>query len=335
MPAYDPRGGDNVHIDKVLSNISVGWLNQITNVASALFPPVTVQKQSDLYYTFGRETWQQTMGGDVRPPGGVANEIPGVRVSTDAYFCKEHALQIAVTPEERANADSPLDPDQEATELVTKKIILGRELAARALVHDENNYLASHVETLTGTDQWNDGNSDPIGLFRELQRTFHQTLFTLPNVAVIPWRVMHYLEDHPAAKERIKYVRPQTPAETAQVVGTMLGVERVVVPGGGYDSANPGQPNDLSYVWGEHVILAYVPPRPALKTPAFGYEFVWPLYGNPQYTDRWWDVERKADVIRTGRSYDLKIVAKDGDYGDGDKSIAGMLIKNAIDPEAD
>lgn len=329
MPIFDPRGGDNVHIDQVLSNISVGFTTEQTTVADTLFPSVTVQKQSDLYYIHGRESWSINFGGDRRAPGSVANEIPGVRVSTDTYFCHEHALQTTVTPEERQNADSPLNPDQEATELVTAKIVLGRELAAKDIVLDTTNYLASHVETLSGTSQFNDyANSTPITVFRDLFRTFHNTLFTVPNVAIIPWRVMHWLEDHPEFRERIKYVQAAVPSQ--DIVANMLGLQRVVVPGGGMDSANPGQPNDLSYVWENDIILAWVPPTPGLKTPAFGYEFVWPVHGGEQYVDRWFDIDRKADVFRVGRSYDLKLIAKD----DTGASLAGMLIENAVDMTA-
>ena len=73
-----------------------------------------------------------------------------------------------------------------------------------------------------------------------------------------------------------------------------------------------------------------MPGSPGLRQPAFGYEFVWPVHGGAQYADTWFDMDRKADVIRVGRSYDLKLVAKDDD----DKSLAGYLIKDAIDPDA-
>ena len=329
MPAYDPRGGGEVHVDQVLSNISVDWINEQTTVADALFPTVSVAKQSDKYYIFGKEAWAPSMGGDVRAPGSKANEIPGVKVSTDTYFCQEHALQITVTPEERQNADAPLDPDSKATELVTSKIMLGRELAARDIVTDTDNYLSTHVETLSGNDQFSDyDNSSPMDVFRGAMRDFHKVLFTVPNVAIIPWRVMHWLEDHPEFRDRIKYTQAATPSR--EIVASMLGVDRIVVPGGGYDKANPGQDNDIGYLWGEDIILAYVPGSPGLRQPAFGYEFVWPVHGGPQYADTWFDMDRKADVIRVGRSYDLKLVAKDDD----DKSLAGYLIKDAIDANA-
>jgi len=73
--------------------------------------------------------------------------------------------------------------------------------------------------------------------------------------------------------------------------------------------------------------MAYVPPRPGLRTPAFMYEFTW-VYptGARQVTERWRETRRKSDLIRVSRRYTHKFIAVDGS---GD-SFAGYLIKDAI-----
>src|SRR4051812_44359295 len=101
MAVYSPTASGNVHIDQVLTQISLGFPNNGL-VAEALFPTVVVRKQSDKYYVFGREAWVPESG-DYRAPGTEANEIPGLKVSTDTYYAQEHALQMAVTDEEREN----------------------------------------------------------------------------------------------------------------------------------------------------------------------------------------------------------------------------------------
>src|SRR6266542_2232566 len=126
---YNPTGSGNVHIDQVMTNISLGWPNNGL-VGGNLFPTVPVRKQSDKYYVFGREAWMAETS-DYRAPGTEANEIPGLQLSTEPYYAQEHALQIPITDEERENADPPLAPDRDGTELVTSKIMLGRELAMK------------------------------------------------------------------------------------------------------------------------------------------------------------------------------------------------------------
>jgi hypothetical protein len=326
MGVYNPAGADNVHIDVVLTNISVAWPNN-GFVGSVLFPTVSVAKQANKYYVFGREAWQPEPFGDVRAPGSVANEIPGLNVSTDTYFCNEHSLQIAVTDEERENADSPLRPDTDGAELVTSKMLLQRELAIYNLVSTTSTYNAGLTTTLSGTSQWNDYvNSNPIADMRTAIKAIHAQIFLEPNLAIIPYQVMTVLEDHPDFIERIKY--SERGIVTPEIIASIVGIERVVVPGVGYNSTgNPGQAASLSYLWGKNVILAYVPAAAGLKTPAFGYEFTWGYGGGmPQIVERWREQQRKADIIRVSRRYALKIVAQDS----AGASIAGYLIQNAV-----
>lgn len=324
MPVYAPSGAGNVHVDQILTQISIAWPNNGL-VGGRLFPAVTVRKQSDKYYIFGREGWLPESG-DVRAPGSRANEIPGLAVSTDTYFCQEHALQIAVTDEERENADSPLSPDRDGAELVTSRVMLGREVAQKTLATTAANYASGNTVTLAGTQQWNDYvNSDPISDMRTAKSTIHSRIFIEPTLAVIPYQVMTKLEDHPDFLERIKY--SERAIFSPELLSSVLGVASVVVPGVGQNTANEGQPVSLGYLWGKDVIFAYVPSRSGLKIPSYGYEFVW----GTQFVDRWREEARVSDVIRVRRRYDNKLTAL-GDAGtaDANKSIAGYLIKAAI-----
>ena len=324
MAVYDPRGGGSVHIDVALTNISLGYPNN-GMVGESLFPVVRVRKQSDLYYEFGREGWLPE--DDLRAPGAEAVEIPGLKVSTNPYFCFERALQIAVTDEERENADTPLSPDRDGTELVTSKLLLKREQRMKDLVTDATKYAAGHSVTLAGTSQWNDyTNSTPIADLKAGLRKVHSVLFMEPNTAVIPYEVMSQLEDHPDFIERIKYSQPGV--ITADIIASVVGLQRIIVPGLGYNAAtNPNAAVSLAYLWGKDVVLAWVPPRPGLKTPAFAYEFNWRFPGGrEQVVVRWRENRRESDIIRVKRRYDLRMIAVDS----SGLSIAGYLIKSAV-----
>jgi hypothetical protein len=249
-----------------------------------------------------------------------------MQLSLDTYYAQEHALQIPVTDEERENVDSPLAPDRDATGIVTQKIMLGREVAIKNLVTTAANYGSGLSVTLSGTSQWSDyANSDPIGVLRTAKAAIHARIFVEPNVAVIPYQVMTVLEDHPDFIERIKY--SERGIVTSELIASIIGVNRIVVPGAGINNAAIGQPVSLGYLWGKDVVLAYVPPSPGLRVPAFGYEFNW----HGQVVDRWREPPRKSDLIRCTRAYDLKLVAQ-GDPGTADagKAIAGYVIKAAV-----
>jgi hypothetical protein len=324
MAVYDPRGGGNVHTDRILTNISVGFPNNAF-VCAALFPQVPVLKQSDKYFVHGYEMWGQEPGSDVRAPGTPAMEIPGMKVSTQPYFAIEHALKILVTEEEKQNADSPLNPEAEGTELVTSRVLLGRELAMKDLATTAGNYASGHTVTLGAGASWDAATSSPIADWKAGKRVLHARLFIEPTLGVIPWQTMSFLEEHVDFIERIKYT--QMGVLNADLVATMLGTSRIIIPGAGFNTANLNQTVSLAYIWGDDALMAYVPGRPGLKTPAYGYEFVWRFPGGSvQNVDRWYDNDRIGDYIRCRRRYDLNHIAIDGTG----KSIAGYLIKNTV-----
>jgi hypothetical protein len=135
---------------------------------------------------------------------------------------------------------------------------------------------------------------------------------------------MSVLEDHPDFIERIKY--SERGILTPEIIGAILGMQSIVVPGTGVAAGNPGQTLTVGYLWGDDVVMAYVPSNPGQKIPAYGYEFTWGFGGgNKQVVDRWREDRRKSDVIRCSRRYDVKMTALDA----SSKQIAGYLIKNA------
>lgn len=327
---YMPTGTGNVHMDAVLTQISLGWPNNGL-VGSALFPTVQVKKQSDKYYIFGREAWLPEVG-DYRAPGTEANELPGLRVSLDTYYAQEHALQVPVTDEERENVDSLFSPDSDGALLVTSKLLLSREVAMQTLATTAANYAAGLSVTLSGTTQWSDYvNSNPISDMRTGIRAVNSKVFMDPNTAIIPYQVMSILEDHPDIIERIKY--SERAILTPEIIGAVFGIPKVIVPGVAVGSGGPsGNAIVGSYLWGKDVVLAWVPDSPGLKVPAFGYEFVWSYGGTPMITDRWREDKRASDLIRVRRRYDLKLVGNEINPASGDyqKSVTGYVIKAAV-----
>jgi hypothetical protein len=327
MSVYSPSGSGNVHYDQVLTNISIEWPINREFIGNRLFPSLRVTKQSNKYGIFDREKWKLEAH-DVRAPGTLANEIPGMKWSLDSYYANEHSLQIAVTDEERENADAPLTPDADATDLITMRVMLGREKKMKDMATDVNNYATGHTVTLSGTAQWNDyTNSDPIGNVRTAVRTIHSKLFEGPNMMIIPWLVMSTLEDHPDFIERIKY--SERAILTADIVAAVFGIPNVVIPGSGYSTAGTGvavTSSNTTYLWGKDVIIARVPATAGARQVGFGYEFVWSINGQEQIVDRWREEPRVSDVLRVRRRYDLKLI---GHEGDG-KLLTGYLIKNAI-----
>lgn len=322
MPAVQ-----KVHIDKALTNISIGYTNE-QFIADEIFKPVSVNKQSDKYYVYGMERFRQY--DDLRAPGTEANEISWT-LSDDSYYAEGHALRHPIADEEKQNADAEFDLEADATELVTEGILLNKEIDAANKLLDSNNYHNDLFITLGASGspaKWSDyENSDPILDIKRAKEAIHRKSGLRPNVLIISEPVKNVLELHPRLLEVIKYV--QRGIVTTDLMAAAFGVDRILVGSAlKSDATNagqvePGQIEPLNYIWGNSAVLAYVPQRPGKKIPAIGYSFMWNKDGNGSVQVRkWYETGRRATIVEAERWYDQKIIS----------NVAGFLFADVVDP---
>lgn len=311
-----------VHIDKALTNISIGYSNE-QYIADKIFLPITVSKQSDRYYVYGKERFRQHA--DHRAPGTEANEIQWT-LSDAPYFCDGHALRSPIADEEIKAADDEFDLEADATELVTEGILLNKEVDAASKVLDSNNYDPDAVLTLGAGGapaQWSDyQNSDPILDISRAKEVIHRKSGIRANTLVISEPVFNVLKLHPKLLEVIRYV--QRGIVTLDLMKAAFGVDEILVGSALRSSAtNPKGEDILDYIWGNAVSLLYVPSRPGKKTPAFGYSFMWNKDGEgPVQVRKWYEQGRRATIVEAERWYDQRVVCK----------AAGFLFNDAIAP---
>lgn len=314
-----------VHIDKVLTNISIGYSNE-QYIADQIFKAVPVDKQSDRYYKFGMERFR--VHDDLRAPGTEANEINWT-LSDDTYFCEGHALRHVIPDEEKQNADAEFNLEAEGTELVTEGILLNKEIDAANKVMNPNSYHPDLRVTLGsgGAYKWSDyNNSNPLLDVEKAKEAMHKKGGIRPNTMIMSEQVLNVLKFHPKIIETIKYV--QKGVVTQDLLESLFGVKLLVGSALKSDVQNPGQaqagePENLNYIWGNSVVLAYIAPRPGRKTVSLGYSFMWNKDGQGAVQVRkWYEVGRRATIVEAERWYDQKIIS----------NLAGFIFADAVDP---
>jgi len=217
----NPLAGD-VHVNVPLTNISIAFMQSASAfVADQVFPNVPVQKQSDRYYTYSRGDFNRdTMR---KRASGTESAGSGYRVdNTPSYFADVWALHKDVEDQIRANADSPLDMDRDATMFLSNQALINREVQWAA------NYFGTGIWTGSAVDvtgvaaspagntvlQWNDSNATPIVDVRSNADRIHLSSGGFrPNKLVLGRQVWSKLEDHGSITDRIKYgASPGAPA---------------------------------------------------------------------------------------------------------------------------
>lgn len=278
------------HVDRALTNISVSYLQDASAfIADKVFPIVPVKRQSDIFYVYSKADFMR----DEAQVRGAASESAGGDYGVEAadpYYCRKHAFHKDVTPEERVNYDEPLDADKDATDFVTQKMLIRRELQW-ASTYFNSGVWGTDITGVTEspstnqTIKWNLATSDPIKDITEASVRMASETGYKPNTLVLSPYAFNALKNHEDILDRIKYT--QKGIVTVDLLATLFEVENVYVAWSVVNSAAKGKDANVDFIMGKHALLCYSNPRPALRKPSAGYIFAWTgLEGAGAYGNR-------------------------------------------------
>lgn len=328
----NPTRGD-VHVNAPLTNISIAHIQASSHfIADRAFPNVPVSKQSDRYYTYDRGDFNRDEMKE-RAPGTESAGSGYDLDNTPTYYAPVKAYHKDVDDQIRANADSVLGPDRDATIFVTQKAMIHRErtFAANALSAGvwTNEKTGVNSDVTLGTEFliWNDPNSDPIAEIRNAKRQVLESTGFEPNKLTLGQVVMDSLVDHPDIIDRIKY--GQTPGAPAMVnassLAQLFGLDEILVSKAVHNTAKRGATESSAFIAGPNALLTYVPTSAGLMVPSAGYTFSWTgwmgVSGMGHRIKRFRMEELESDRIEIQMAYDQKVVGAD----------LGFFFENAAD----
>lgn len=334
---YDPG---ELYTDPILTNFSLGFPDQ-EMYGVQIMPIVPVNTKSARYRVFDRSDWM--IFPSRREPGTEAHEIRGRKWSEDTFMTQEHSLQSPIHDEERQQLNSlgglanpafggalQIQPERDATNLVTRSILLEHEVVVSALVRDTATYPVANTVTLAGAQQWDDWTfvtpgdvysivSDPVGDLRAASNAIWGATRRRPNTLAIPVNGLWVLENHPRVVARFSNFDFTMPDAFRRLFGFD---GKILLTDSMYNSAdNIDATPVMTDLWGKDVWLGIVEPSLSQNEASFGKTFsqIYPN-GSLRPVDRWREEKRKSDIVRASQSYDPKVVWDD----------AGYLIKNAF-----
>ncbi len=307
--------GRDLHIDRPLSNISIGF-TPTGFIADQIYPVVPVVKRSDKFYILDKGDWfrvPDTLRATKEKPKRVE-----FSVSSEAYYANNYALAEELPWEDLANADLGIQFMQSATEHMTGLLLLDWEKRLASQLTSTSNLGSS--TTLSGGDRWSDfPNSDPVGDVTAGMEAIQGSTGKIANFMIMGQQVWNKIKDHPDILDRIKHT--QRGIATPDIVAAVFGVDKLLIGAAIENTGDEGLADSLSFIWGKNVIIGHTPPTPGLRVPSLGYAFRWKPAGFSDMTvRRLRDEERRLDIISTEYFQDEKITASE----------LGYLIVNAV-----
>lgn len=317
-PNYDVSG---VHVDAVLSNISVAYFQNPANyIADKVFPIVNVAKKRDLYWKFDKADLLRDEAA-VRAPGSLAVEV-NAKLSSDSYETKTYGAKRIIPDEVLANYDTPLDPLRNAAQVVAQKL----------RTRMETQFVADFLGTgkwgtdLTGVASGPTGNqfinwdlaaSNPLDDV-EGAKTIIAASGYEANTLVIGRKVWAVLKRHPDVIDMVKWAGNAlgtTEQMTQQAIASLLGIDQVLVARSFVNTAEEGATDAITDTVSDVALLCYTTSTPAIETATAGYIFQWSGIsdglGANIATRQYRIEERRSTAVESDIAFANKIVASD------------------------
>lgn len=298
-----PKQGQAIHVDKLLSNVSVKYKNE-AYIADMVFPAVPVKKTSDLYRIYTRNF---RIPETARANKAEARESD-FDVTNSSYVLEKHALKGYVSDDDRDNFDVA-DLRADMTEDLTDKILRRKEKLVADLFTTTNwslNVSLSAAQQFNGTTT-----ADPIAIFDTASTTVIQNSGFMPNFGILPRTGFVNAKNNAQVLDRIKYTSREV---TQAMLASLFGLQELLVPNSSYDTSALGVASSISAIWDDNAFVGYKPSRPSPMAPSSGYHFVKKM----NEVKRWRVEERESEAIEVNLHFVPKIVA----------SLSGYLMRD-------
>jgi len=300
-------------IDPYLTGIAIAYQNGAL-IADSVLPRIPVGKSE---YKFTR----YPIAEEFRIPNTFIGRTGQVRQieltgTSDTSSVSDYGIEIPVPQRDIDNAPPNIKPLDRATKKATNIILLDREVRVAGLVFNSSSYGSGNRITLSGSSQFSDPTSDPIGVVNAGIDACMQR----PNKIVFGRAAWTGFRANPKVVKAANKNSGDSGNASRQAVADLFEVADIQVGESFLNTAKPGQAATLSRVWGKHIALLYIDP---LADNQDGITFGW----TAQWKSRVAGSRALPDVglegataVRSGEMVEEKIIAND----------CGYFIQNAV-----
>ncbi len=301
---------NQLHVDAILTNLSIKYRNEAM-IWQFLLPIIKVSKRSDKYYRYNKKD-SYRLTNDLLGVKSLPNEVTW-GVSDDNYSVTDHGLGDWLAQETIDNSDNPLQPEVDTNEFLNSCLDIAQEKRVVDTVFNPDTYPAGNKTQLSGTSQLGGSADDPIGVIEEAIETCFLRANTLV-MGVEVWKKYRKLpEVLDAVKGSTRYQGSPGGLATAAEVAGLFEVDNLYVGRSRYNTANEGQAESFTRLWGKHIAALHVEKNPGIRTVTFGATFCETL----RQTMRDFDPKRGikgCHYIKVAWNSDERVIANDLGY---------------------
>lgn len=204
---------------------------------------------------------------------GPYRQLESITVSSDNYEIEDHGLHDIITDNDMRNFETPFDAEQDSTLALTLAHFIAKEYGLASVL--QNASIITQGTTLSGNAQYSElghDDSDPIGDKIVADNAIEAATGGPSNTAIMSMKTFRYLARHKKIIGALGFTATPPMGLSKEQVAQVLQVDRVLVSDAMYNAAKEGQADNLTPIWGKHIIYARIF-KPELRQKTLGFEF--------------------------------------------------------------
>lgn len=238
-------------------------------IADSLFPMITSKQSTGKLAKYGKTHLQLEMS--VVGGRGAYRRVEPITRDTAGFTIKGHGLEGLVTQDDYRNVSEPFKAEEDETLGLTTLLAIEKEYLVSSQLRNTGNLTQN--TTLAGQSQFSDYlNSDPVKKFLDARKAVINGCGMAPNVVVMELLTYDVLRFHPQMLDYLGYKQNRPGGLTVEELAKALGVEKLMIGQGRYNSAKEGQTASFSALWGKDIIFAVLPSKAAPYQTSLGYK---------------------------------------------------------------
>ena len=254
---------EELRINAYLSEVARGYSNNAF-IAENLFPTIHSDLEKVDIFEFNKEAFQ--IYDTERAIRANSNVISPQGFEKHTTTLTEHDLAYPIDYREEEEARK-IKLQVHATNVVTQGLHLKLEKQCAELAQDPSKYPTDNKIALSGSSQFTHDDSDPVGVIDDAKDAVSRQIGQDPNTLVMGQEVWESLKRNESLKGLI--ASTSNKIITLDLLKEFFEIENIVIGKTIYSNAS----NKFERVWGNNIILAYVPKLNARTEydPAYGY----------------------------------------------------------------
>lgn len=302
------------HIDRPLTSHSIATMPDMNFISRDAAPAIDVNFKSNDYTVYDKGAFLRTEAKPV--PDGAEAPVRDYSTSENSYNTTIEGVKDKIGPVEEDNADPQYNLTMEATEGVTRDLLIKKE------VDFYNTFFGSGIWTTetdlnSASEQWDNDSNDPIQQITQDLDTVQALSGRRPNTMIFGPEAYTGFKNNSNVRDVINSVQAVTQANLDNAVADALGIDRIMVGRAIQDTANEGQNSSIDFISAsKDALLAYVPDEMGLRTQTAMASFRWNGGSNLNFMDgvrirQWEDNDTESTFIEGKINYDHQVIGSD------------------------